>query len=141
MVRRVPPDEAHRMMAEGWSYIDVRSAPEFAAGQPAGAYNVPLFHATAAGGRTANPDFARVMQARFSRDHKLLIGCRTGSRSPTACETLAALGFAEVCDVRGGMAGELDVLGQIRVEGWEARDLPISKTPEPGRSWAELEKV
>jgi rhodanese-related sulfurtransferase len=44
-VKRVTPEQALELMrAEGYSYLDVRSVPEFDEGHPEGAYNVPLLH-------------------------------------------------------------------------------------------------
>lgn len=44
-VTTVSPEEARGLMErEGYTYIDVRSIPEFEAGHPAGAVNVPLLH-------------------------------------------------------------------------------------------------
>jgi rhodanese-related sulfurtransferase len=43
MPRRVSPQEAKDLMdKEGYVYVDVRSIPEFEAGHPAGAFNVPI---------------------------------------------------------------------------------------------------
>ena len=45
MSKRVSPQEARDLMEkDGYVYVDVRSIPEFDAGHPAGAYNVPLMH-------------------------------------------------------------------------------------------------
>jgi rhodanese-related sulfurtransferase len=134
---RVPPDEAARLQAEGWIYVDVRSAAEFESGHPVGAYNVPLMHVRD-GVRVRNPDFARVMRARFPLETRLLLGCQTGNRSYSAAEELAELGYAELRDVRGGFCGEPDPLGGIACEGWEARGLPSTTTTAPGHGWAEL---
>ena len=42
-VKRISPEEARDLMdKEGYVYLDVRSVPEFAAGHPTGAYNIPL---------------------------------------------------------------------------------------------------
>ena len=41
-IRRVTPNEAAELIASGWTYIDVRTIPEFEAEHPSGAYNVPL---------------------------------------------------------------------------------------------------
>ena len=43
-LKRISPAEAQALVAEGWVYLDVRSEPEFAAGHPVGAHNVPLQH-------------------------------------------------------------------------------------------------
>ena len=42
---RVSPKDARDLMEkDGYAYVDVRSIPEFEAGHPEGAYNVPLLH-------------------------------------------------------------------------------------------------
>ena len=52
MVARISPEEAHaKVTNEGYAYVDVRTEAEFAAGHPAGAYNVPI----------AEGDFLRVV--------------------------------------------------------------------------------
>ena len=49
-IRRIDPEEALRLLREeGYSYLDVRSIPEFEDGHPEGAFNVPLLHMTPAG--------------------------------------------------------------------------------------------
>ena len=48
--KRVSPAEAAKLVdEEGYQFIDVRSVPEFDAGHPKGAFNVPLNHAGPAG--------------------------------------------------------------------------------------------
>src|SRR5687767_13784376 len=51
--RRVLPEEAEKLIAEGYTYVDVRSVPEFEQGHVPGALNVPLLH-SAAGGMQEN---------------------------------------------------------------------------------------
>src|SRR4029450_1350588 len=80
-VTRVSPEEARQMMdEEAYVYVDVRAIPEFEAGHPEGAYNVPLLHARA-GTMLPNPDFLAVMQRHFPKDARLVVGCRSGGRS------------------------------------------------------------
>ena len=62
MVKRVTPPEAAALLADGWTYLDVRSIPEFDSGHPPGAANVPLLHFS--GGRMSpNADFQKVVEA------------------------------------------------------------------------------
>src|SRR5258708_4843729 len=61
MVKRVLPAEAAGLLKEGWTYLDVRSVPEFEQGHPAGAVNVPLLDAQA-GRMVPDPDFQRVLE-------------------------------------------------------------------------------
>ena len=137
MPKRVTPKEAAALLAEGWTYVDVRSVPEFEAGHPLGAANVPLLHATA--GRMApNPDFQRVMEASFPKDAKLVIGCKAGSRSLQAASILEASGFSNVVDMRGGWSGERDMFGRVACAGWADEGLPAGQKAEPGKCWEEL---
>jgi len=136
-VERVNPDDAAKLLEQGWKYVDVRSVPEFDAGHPAGAFNVPLNHAGASG-MVPNPDFITVMESAFARDDQLVIGCRSGQRSLRAAEMLAGRGFTRVVDMRGGFGGEKDRAGAVVVAGWQARALPSATTAESGRSYAEL---
>lgn len=53
-----------------------------------------------------NPDFAQSAQARLQqkgliRDAKVLVMCRSGSRSAKAADTLTAAGFTQVYSVVG----------------------------------------
>ena len=137
MVKRVLPAEAASLVKEGWTYLDVRSIPEFDQGHPAGAANVPLLHSQ--GGRmTPNPAFQKVVEASFPKDSKLVIGCKSGGRSLQASGLLASAGYTNLADVRGGFGGERDALGRVSSPGWADSGLPVATTAEPGKSYAEL---
>ena len=104
-VTRVSPEDAQRLMdKEGYVYVDVRSVPEFEAGHPKGAYNVPLKHLEATG-YSDNPDFFAVMEAAFGKNAKVVVGCKTGGRSLAAAQALLEEGFACVVDQRAGYVG------------------------------------
>jgi rhodanese-related sulfurtransferase len=137
-MRRVSAREAHELMErEGFVYLDVRSVPEFEAGHPRGAYNLPLREPVADGMRD-NPDFLRQVAAHFARDQKLVIGCQSGVRSLRAAELLLAEGYSGVLEQRAGMDGVRDAFGRVREPGWRAEGLPVALSAEPGRSYAEL---
>jgi rhodanese-related sulfurtransferase len=138
MANRVTPTEAAQLMAEGWTYLDVRSIPEFEEGHPAGATNVPLLHAQS-GRMVPNPDFQQVVEANFPRDAKLVVGCKSGGRSAQAVGLLTTLGYQNLADVRGGFGGERDALGRATVAGWAASGLPVGTGSEPGHAYAELQ--
>ncbi|MCC6877837.1 MAG: rhodanese-like domain-containing protein [Sandaracinaceae bacterium] len=138
MVRRVTAEEAEALMRkENFVYVDVRSVPEFEQGHPKGAYNVPLMH-MGAGGMEPNGDFVPVMEARFPKDAKLVLGCRSGGRSLRAAELLASHGYTSVIDQRAGWDGARDPFGRVVDAGWSQLKLPTSTDAEPGRSWVEL---
>lgn len=137
MPNRVTAQEAADLVAAGWTYLDVRSIPEFEGGHPAGSVNVPLMHAQ--GGRmAANPDFQAVVEASFPRDAKLVIGCKSGGRSLQAASLLSSLGYQHIVDVRGGFSGERDGFGRVSAPGWADAGLPVSTTAEPGRAYGDL---
>ena len=100
------PEAHRRQTAEGYAYIDVRSIPEYEAGHPAGAHNVPLLHADAqTGQKTPNPEFLAVMEGSYRREAKLLIGCQVWGRSTHAAQLLTSRGYQQVANVRGGFGG------------------------------------
>lgn len=137
MAKRVTPQEAAELLAAGWTYLDVRSIPEFEQGHPKSAANVPLMHADR--GRMApNGDFQKVVELNFPRDAKLVVGCKSGVRSLQAVGLLEAVGYANLVDVRGGFAGERDGMGRAIVVGWADAGLPVTTQAAPGCAYADL---
>jgi rhodanese-related sulfurtransferase len=128
-VKRVLPAQARDLIeTEGYVYIDVRSVPEFAAGHPEGAYNVPLLHA-GPGGMRPNPDFLSVMQKAFPKDAKLIVGCKMGGRSAQAAAVLEGAGYASVVDQTAGFDGGPGAAG------WRPAGLPVSQDSPPERTY------
>lgn len=120
------------LQKEGFTYIDVRSVPEFAQGHPAGSVNVPLLHRDDGTGQMApNRDFLGVIQASFPPDAKLLIGCQVGGRSAQAAQLLASVGYTDLTNVLGGYGGARD-------EGWTQAGLPVETESRPGVSYETL---
>ena len=120
-VKRVSPDEARKLIDdEGYVYVDVRSLPEFEAGHPTGAYNVPLMHQGPAG-MAPNPDFMEVMEKSFPKTARLVVGCKGGGRSARAAALLESAGFTGVVDQKAGYEGH----GPDE-PGWRPRGLPVS---------------
>lgn len=137
-VKRVSPQEADQLVREEeYAYLDVRSIPEFEAGHPAGAYNIPIMHKTPAG-MQPNPEFMAVVEAVFPRHAKLVIGCRSGNRSLRAAQILLEAGFETVVDQRAGLAGARDAFGQLREIGWEGAGLDMATEAHPERNYAAL---
>lgn len=126
-MKRIGIEEARRMLEEGgYRYIDVRTEAEFAAGHPAGAYNVPY----------PNADFTSVMRALFDKDDKLVIGCQGGKRSLRAAEVLIADGFTHIVEMRAGYGGVRNAFGQLTETGW----LAAGYATGDGRRYAELKE-
>lgn len=135
-IKGVMPEEAQKLMEEGWVYVDVRSEPEFEHGHPPGALNVPLLH-KGPGGMTPNPEFLQVMQAAFAKDEKLLLGCRSGGRSRRAAEMLAQHGYTELADLVTGWEGTRDDFGRA-VPGWGPRGFPVENGTPPGQGYEDV---
>ena len=137
-VKRVSPAEARDLIdTQGYVYVDVRSVPEFAAGHPQGAYNVPLMN-MGPGGMAPNPDFMAVMAA-FPKDAKLIVGCKAGGRSARAAAMLESAGYTNVIDQRAGFEGAPDpATGRIAEPGWRPAGLPVATSPLPDRTYEAL---
>ena len=129
---KISPAEASEKLAQGWTYVDVRTTQEFEAGHPAGALNVPIGHREG-----PNPDFMRVMKALFPRDAKIVVGCKMGGRSARAASMLAAEGFTNVADQHAGWEGARDAFGKLTEPGWQPAGLPV-EAATAGGSYAEL---
>jgi rhodanese-related sulfurtransferase len=136
-VKRISPEEARDLMEkDGWAYVDVRSVPEFEAGHPAGAYNVPLLHRGPLG-MSPNPDFLPTMKKTFPADAKIVVGCQSGGRSLQAASLLASEGYVSVVDQRAGFGGGMGPGGRPE-PGWGPKGLPTSRAAAPGRTFEEL---
>jgi rhodanese-related sulfurtransferase len=139
-ITRVSPTEAKKLIdQQGYLYIDVRSEPEYAAGHPVGALNVPVQHA-GWGGMQPNPEFLNVIQTVYPRkETKIIVGCKSGQRSALAAEMLVDAGYIDVVDQRAGYEGTKNSFGSILEPGWVTQGLP-TETVTPGASYAELKK-
>ena len=136
-MKRVSPEEALGLMEkEGYVYVDVRSVPEFEAGHPAGAFNVPLLDMSPLGMRP-NPDFLKVMEKGFVKDAKIVVGCNAGGRSLRAATILESAGFTSIVDQRCGYEGAPDPMGRIE-PGWRPKGLPTSQDAAPERTYQGL---
>ncbi|HEX2453913.1 MAG TPA: rhodanese-like domain-containing protein [Vicinamibacterales bacterium] len=130
-IKNVTVRDAHQKQAEGYTYVDVRSVPEFEMGHPAGAVNIPLLHHDARTGMMMpNREFLQVMHANFPPDAKLLMGCQVGGRSAQAAQLLAASGYSDISNVIGGFGGGRDPMTGAFVEGWAQASLPIDSSGE-----------
>lgn len=137
-IKRVSPQEARALMQnEGYVYLDVRSIPEFEAGHPAGAYNIPLAHMTQ-GGMRPNGGFLVEVATVFPKDAKLVLGCKSGGRSLRAAEALTQTGYENIVDQRAGFDGARNSFGQVQEAGWQGAGLDVATEAEAGRSYAEL---
>jgi rhodanese-related sulfurtransferase len=103
--RRVGPDEARRLIAEGIKVIDVREPREQVQdGRLAGAQLVPL------NSFLGNP-------TKYLEQDNVLFMCKVGQRSAIACEMAAAVGLTQLYNLEGG------------IEAWKKAGLPVEYAP------------
>ena len=113
---RISPAEAHaKMTNEAFTYVDVRTAEEFAEGHPQGAVNVAIGKDEA---------FVGAMEKAFAKDAPIIVGCKMGGRSARAARLLAAAGFTRVFDQRAGWDGARGSFGERVEPGWSRVGLP-----------------
>jgi rhodanese-related sulfurtransferase len=137
-IKPVTPEEAAELLKQGHLYVDVRSEPEFAAGHPEGALNVPLLTAGPVG-LVPNPEFLSVMQSAFGKDEPLVIGCKAGGRSKKASEVLAQAGFSRLSDQIAGFDGGKDAFGRS-IPGWSSMALPSGQGKPAGQAYADVKQ-
>lgn len=127
-MKEVSAQEAFELMQNDpdYIYLDVRSVPEFEAGHPQNAINIPIMHFTPGVGMSPNQDFPAVVEANLPKDAKLVVGCKTGVRSARACDILSQMGYMNVANVRGGFVGAMDNAGRVVEPGWSMLNLPTS---------------
>ncbi len=137
-IKAVTPEEAAELLSRGHVYVDVRSEPEFEAGHPEGALNVPLLDAGPVG-LVPNPDFLAVMEQAFGKHEALVIGCKAGGRSKRAAELLAKAGFSRLWDQFAGFDAGKDAFGRP-VPGWSKTALPAGKGKPSGQAYADVKQ-
>ena len=74
----------------GAHLVDVRSAREFAAGHPKGARHLP-------------PESIKAGDTGLASDDEILVVCLSGHRSAGEAKRLAAMGYTNVANVKGGL--------------------------------------
>jgi len=124
-IKQSKPKEAHAFLTANPAalYLDVRSEPEFAAGHPSGAINIPVMFVKA-GQMQLNPDFVEIVEKVLPKNKTLVVGCMAGGRSQRACDMLEDAGFTDLTNVVGGYGGQRDQNGTIVVTGWKDEGLP-----------------
>jgi rhodanese-related sulfurtransferase len=129
--------EMYKSDTEHTYIIDVRTRAEYVfIGHPAMAYNIPYHFWTSSkdekSGYKDNAHFVADCQEKFKKEDKILIICRSGNRSATACKLLEDAGFTNVYDVSDGFEGDKVkdknsiYYGKRCVNGWKHDGLPWS---------------
>jgi rhodanese-related sulfurtransferase len=97
--------EATRLMNQaGTLVLDVRENDEFAAGHLPRARHIPLKELE-----------ARLPELAKFKDKPVIVTCRSGARSGSACRALRKAGFTQAHNLKGG------------VPAWQQANLPVEK--------------
>jgi rhodanese-related sulfurtransferase len=126
-IHQVSAEQAHALMAQDQTiiYLDVRTVPEFEAGHPPAALNIPVVLPNPALRKMVpNPDFLSTVEATLPKDTKIIVGCMSGGRSQFAAGVLQDAGYQNVANMQGGFGGARDQMGQLLVPGWQDHGLP-----------------
>jgi rhodanese-related sulfurtransferase len=128
-INRITPLEASERLQSDktWTYLDVRSAMEFAKGHAPGAVNIPLLnYSDSSSGLQPNPRFMEIVQKRFDTSASLVVACAAGGRSLRAAHELQGAGYSNVVDMLGGFSGKRSPMGGFEQQGWVQNELPVS---------------
>jgi phage shock protein E len=87
--RRRDLDGARRLIDEGALLLDVRTQSEFAERHVRGALNIPV------------QSLAQRLHELPSRQHPIVVHCRSGMRSASAADLLRKAGWSRVHDIGG----------------------------------------
>lgn len=129
----------------GVTIIDVRTPEEYVfLGRAPMAANIPLQFMTHefnpdrnSYAMESNPDFVDLVKERCKPDARILLMCRSGSRSAMAVNRLVRAGFTQAYSILDGFEGEADTdpqsptFGQRLRSGWKNSGLPVSFRLEP----------
>jgi rhodanese-related sulfurtransferase len=138
-VTKISTAQAEALLNKGASYVDVRTAEEFADGHVPGAINVPVSH-MAPGGMSPNEDFLKVMLATFEKDQVLVVGCKAGGRSARATSILEQSGFIKIHDMAAGFHGSKGTFGET-IPGWLAEGREVEVEAEEDQTYAGVRKL
>ena len=104
-VKEVKPAEALQLINHKNAFVlDVREAKEYSGGHVLNSVLIPLGTLK-----------ARLDELEKYRDRPMVVVCRSGSRSGTACAILAKHGYAQAYNLAGG------------VLAWQRNNLPLEK--------------
>ena len=115
VVPEIAPEQAAELLAkpghDGWHFVDVREADEWAQGRIPGARLVPR------GFLEVKADLEHPKRDPWLADRarKLVLYCGGGNRSALAAATLREMGFTNVVSLAEGWAG------------WTRRGLPVER--------------
>ena len=142
-VKQINPQQTSDILEKDPSavYIDVRTEPEFQNGHPAKAVNIPVVLPNPARGQMApNPEFLGIVESRFQKEKKIIVGCQMGGRSQYAADLLMEAGFKDVSNMQGGFGGAKDPMGRVVEPGWVQLNLPVETLVDDSNSYSGMKK-
>ena len=142
-IPEITPEQAKTRLdsGQGYVYLDVRTVPEFNNGRPPGALNIPVAEPNPVLGQMElNPKFMALVEATFSKDSRILVGCKTGGRSAKATEMMLKAGYKDVVSVDGGFMGITDDKGDVVKEGWSTLGYPVERGEAGERGYAAISR-
>lgn len=83
---KITMSQAEKLIAEGATILDVRSYMEYRGGHIKNAQNIPY-------------DEINETTIKLAKNEKIIVYCRSGSRSAKAAETLENMGYNQVYDL------------------------------------------
>lgn len=102
-IQNVTVEEANKMVEKEDVFIlDVRAPSEFNSSHIEGATLIPVKNS---GGSNLSPD--QLLEARINevpKNKKILVYCRSGSRSASASQILVNAGYSQVYNMEGGIS-------------------------------------
>jgi rhodanese-related sulfurtransferase len=129
-IKQISPQDTHDALKNDPKavYLDVRTEQEFRNGHVPGARNIAVFIPDPSTGRMApNPEFVKTVEATFSKDTRLIVGCQAGPRSQQAALILEQIGFTDISNMLGGFGGARDGMGRVVAPGWLQLNLPVER--------------
>lgn len=124
------PQEVHALLTANppGVYVDVRTVAEFATGHPRGkVVNIPsVFYHPTTHEVFPNDSFLLVMEALYSKETPLIVGCDNGERAQRAADRLLEAGYTDVAMMQGGFGA------------WRELKLPTTTDNRDGISYVSL---
>ena len=142
-VKQVNPEQANEILQKNQDavYIDVRTEGEYANGHVPGSVNIPVVLPHPATRQMApNSEFLGTVEAHFSKDTRIIVGCQAGGRSQFAGDLLTRAGFQDVSNMQGGFGGARDPMGRIVAPGWTQLNLPVETDTDVSRTYEGMKK-
>ncbi len=140
-VKNIDPEQAKQILDSGSDvvYIDVRTEQEYMNGHVPDSFNIPVVWPDPSTRQMKpNPDFVKVVSARFGKDKRIIVGCQAGGRSQYAAELLVRDGFEDVSNMQGGFGGARDPMGRVIALGWVQLGFSIETEVPAERSYNSL---